>query len=269
MKAFFLKYFLILFLFSFVGNGHVHAQKMAIDPDGFTISHGAIIRGDSTLKKIALIFTGDEFADGAKYISGVLKNNHIKASFFLTGNFYRNPAFKKVLKELKKNGNYLGSHSDKHLLYCAWENRDSLLISRKEFENDLLNSYKELKRFGINKNSAHYFLPPYEWYNDAIATWTKELGLQLVNFTPGTRSNADYTYPEMGRRYLSSDLIYSSILRFEKNKPNGLNGFILLVHIGTDPRRTDKFYKRLPELIRQLQSRGYEFETINELLGEL
>src|SRR5204862_1717010 len=27
-------------------------------------SHGAIVRGDSTQKKIALVFTGDEFAEG-------------------------------------------------------------------------------------------------------------------------------------------------------------------------------------------------------------
>ncbi|HEY5406039.1 MAG TPA: hypothetical protein VIJ92_03090 [Ginsengibacter sp.] len=47
-----------------------------------------------------------------------------------------------------------------------------------------------------------------------------------------------------------------------------LNGFILLVHIGTDPRRTDKFYNQLPQLINELKKRGYEFVKINELLAE-
>jgi peptidoglycan/xylan/chitin deacetylase (PgdA/CDA1 family) len=93
------------------------------------------------------------------------------------------------------------------------------------------------------------------------------MGLQLVNFSPGTRSNADYTYPEMGNKYVSSDIIMKSILEYEERSINGLNGFILLVHIGTDPRRTDKFYKYLPELIMQLKSRGYQFERIGELLN--
>lgn len=213
-----------------------------------------------------MVFTGDEFGDGADYIANALKKENILGSFFLTGNFYRNKKFRKALKELKSNGNYLGSHSNKHLLYCDWSKRDSLLVTKQQFEDDLQNAYKELKQWGIEKNQAHYFLPPYEWYNDSIAKWTKEMGLQLVDFTPGTRSNADYTYPEMGNKYLSSYTIFHSILNFEKKSTNGLNGFILLVHIGTDQRRTDKFYKRLPELINELKGRGYGFVRIDDLL---
>jgi peptidoglycan/xylan/chitin deacetylase (PgdA/CDA1 family) len=214
-----------------------------------------------------LVFTGDEFGDGAQYIADVLKKGNVHGSFFLTGNFYRNKKFKKAIKALKQNGNYLGSHSDKHLLYCDWEKRDSLLVTHEQFKEDLQNAYKELKQWGIEKKDAHYFLPPYEWYNDSIAVWTKEIGLQLVDFTPGTRSNADYTYPEMGKKYLSSDTIFHSILNYEMKSSNGLNGFILLVHIGTDPRRTDKFYKYLPALINELKNRGYQFERIDELLN--
>ena len=213
-----------------------------------------------------MVFTGDEFGDDGSYISKTLKEENIHGSFFLTGNFYRNKKFKKIIKDLKRNGNYLGSHSDKHLLYCDWDKRDSLLVTQQQFKEDLQNAYKELKRWGIEKKEAHYFLPPYEWYNDSIAAWTKKMGLQLVDFTPGTRSNADYTYPEMGKKYLSSDSIFHSILNYEMRSSNGLNGFILLVHIGTDPRRTDKFYKYLPALINQLKDRGYEFERIDDML---
>jgi peptidoglycan/xylan/chitin deacetylase (PgdA/CDA1 family) len=231
------------------------------------ISHGGIIRGDTTMKKIALVFTGDEFGDGGNEIAKVLKEENIHGSFFLTGNFYRNKKFKKTLKELKQNGNYLGSHSDKHLLYNDWEKRDSLLVTHEQFTEDLQNAYKELKQWGIEKKQAHYFLPPYEWYNDSIAKWTNEMGLQLVDFTPGTRSNADYTYPEMGNKYVGSEAVMNSILTYEVKSTNGLNGFILLVHIGTDPRRTDKFYKRLPELIDELKDRGYQFVRIDEMLN--
>ena len=213
-----------------------------------------------------MVSTGDGFADGGKYIAKVLKEENIHGSFFLTGNFYRNKKFKKIIKDLKRNGNYLGSHSDKHLLYCDWKKRDSLLVTKQEFTEDLQNAYKELNKWNIEKNEAHYFLPPYEWYNDSIAKWTNEMGLQLVNFTPGTRSNADYTYPEMGNKYVSSDSVFNSIIHYEIRSSNGLSGFILLVHLGTDPRRTDKFYKRLPELINELKERGYQFVRIDELL---
>ena len=231
-------------------------------------AYGGIIRGDTTQKNIALVFTGDEFGDGIFSIAQTLRSQKIHGSFFLTGNFYRNPAFKTGIQLLQKNGNYLGSHSDRHPLYCDWTNRDSLLISREQFLNDLTAAYAELKKWDITPQDAPYFLPAYEWYNDSIAAWTKSFGLQLVNFTPGTRSNADYTFPKMGKKYVSSDTIYQSILRYEKKDPSGLNGFILLLHIGTDPDRTDHFYKQLPQLISTLREKGYHFLRIDELLNK-
>ncbi|MDP4223738.1 MAG: polysaccharide deacetylase family protein [Bacteroidota bacterium] len=230
-------------------------------------SYGAVIRGDTTVKEIALVFTGDEFGDGTNFIADALKDNNIKGSFFLTGNFYRNKDFTPALRTLIKNGNYLGSHSDRHLLYCDWIKRDSLLVTREEFVRDIRNSYEELIKFGISTGDARFFLPPYEWYNDSISAWSRQMGLVLVNFTPGTGSNADYTYPEMGDRYMDSRAIYDSVLGFEKKSSNGLNGFFLLIHIGTDPRRTDKFYSYLPALIRELKARGYKFIKIDEMLN--
>lgn len=229
-------------------------------------SHGAIVRGDRRRKEIALVFTGDEFADGGKVIRGVLDKRNIYASFFLTGNFYSNPSYKELIFQLKKDGHYLGAHSDKHLLYADWTRRDSLLVTEETFKKDLLDNYKHMLAFEIKEQDAPYFLPPYEWYNSAIAEWTREMGFTLINFSPGTRSVADYTYPQMGDRYVPSAEIYRSILRHEQTDPYGLNGFILLIHIGTDPRRTDKFYYKLDDLLEELTGRGYSFSTITNLL---
>jgi peptidoglycan/xylan/chitin deacetylase (PgdA/CDA1 family) len=228
-------------------------------------AHGAIIRGDVSKKHIALVFTGDQFADGGEIITNVLDSSKVKASFFLTGNFYKTPAFSSLIKKLKKDDHYLGAHSDKHLLYADWTKRDSLLVTRKQFVTDLKKNYKRMKSFRITDTDAEYFLPPFEWYNDSVAKWTNELGLQLINFTPGTRSAADYTYPGMSG-YRSSEEIYNSIMEYDKKDPHGLNGFILLTHIGTDERRRDKFYNRLAELIRELKNKGYSFVKIDQLL---
>jgi peptidoglycan/xylan/chitin deacetylase (PgdA/CDA1 family) len=232
----------------------------------FETQLGAITRGRKTEKRLSIVFTGDEFADGGAKIAQVLKANQIKASFFLTGRFYKNPEFKGLVNELKMNGHYLGAHSDKHLLYNDWNKRDSLLVNQAQFSKDLKSNYDAMAKFGIKKSDAKYFLPPYEWYNKTIADWTSHEGLQLINFTAGTRSNADYTYPALGKAYRGSDEIYQSIVDYEKNSVNGLNGFILLLHIGTDPRRTDKFYDRLPMLLKFLKNKGYKMGTINDLL---
>ncbi|WP_235833142.1 polysaccharide deacetylase family protein [Arcticibacter tournemirensis] len=215
-----------------------------------------------------MVFTGDEFADGGEIIAATLKRNHVKASFFFTGRFYRNPLFKKLIIKLRKDDHYLGGHSDQHLLYCNWKQRDSMLVTEEQFKEDLRRNYDAMMYFGIEKQDASYFLPPYEWYNSTVAKWTKEEGMQLVNFSPGTRSTADYTYPDMGKSYISSKDIYNSILSFEANAKNGMNGFMLLMHIGTDVRRTDKFYNLLDSLIKVLHHKGYSFEKIDKLLNE-
>ncbi|MBM4174947.1 MAG: cellulase [Ignavibacteria bacterium] len=230
----------------------------------FEKSHGGIIQGDKTEKEIYLVFTGHEFADGGESILETLKKHNVIASFFFTGDFYRNENFKGLIGEIKKDGHYLGAHSDKHLLYCDWINRDSLLISKQEFFEDIKNNYKEMEKFGINPSDAKFFIPPFEWYNEKIVEWCDELGITLVNFTRGTYSNADYTLPEM-KNYLSSEEIYNRILNFDSTNPSRLNGVILLIHVGSDPKRIDKFYHKLDDLIRNLKDNSYNFVSMSTL----
>lgn len=225
----------------------------------------AITRGDTSRKQLAIVFTGDKFGEGGTVISQTLKAKQVKASFFLTGRFYRAPAFGPIIHQLKEAGHYLGAHSDQHLLYCDWNKRDSLLVTQQAFRSDLLGNYAAMRSYGVEPTAAPYFLPPYEWYNDTICAWTKQAGFQLINYTPGTLSHADYTTPEM-KNYRSSDQILQSIYAYNRKTSAGLNGFILLLHIGSAHQRTDKLYNRLDELINYLLRDGYELVRIDQLL---
>lgn len=245
-----------------IGENESH-QNCLIHP--FLYDQGGIIRGDTSLPRLSLVMTGHEFADGYEHVQKVLQEQNVPAGFFFTGDFYRNPDCEPLIQQLRDDGHYLGAHSDKHLLYCPWEQRDSLLVSRDSFRNDLLANYAEMARFGILKAEAPYFMPPYEWYNDSISAWTEAEGLRIVNFTPGTRTNADYTTPDLPN-YLSSEAIWNSLWAYEAKDPHGLNGFLLLVHLGTDPKRTDKFYHRLEALILKARDKGYRWVSLPELL---
>ena len=83
--------------------------------------------------------------------------------------------------------------------------------------------------------------------------------MQVLNFTPSTGTNADYTTPDLAS-YKSSDQLIERLLRFDETHPLGLRGAILLIHLSTHPDRTDKFYDRLEDLIQELKARGYKFE---------
>ena len=220
---------------------------------------GGIIRTDPSVKHIDFVFTAADKADGAERIISTLRKYNIKGGFFFTGEFFE--MYPDVVRRLVAEGHYVGSHSYGHLLYAPWGNRDSLLVTRQEFNEDIFKSYKVLREFGIT--NAPYFIPPYEHYNATISSWARQLGLQVINYTPGTLTNGDYTTPEM-KRYFSSKEILGRIWEYERTDPNGLNGHIMLIHFGTDPARTDKFYDKLPGLIRELRRKGYSFTPLKD-----
>ena len=223
---------------------------------------GGIIRTDPSKKQLTLVFTAADKADGADVIRQTLKRQQIQGAFFFTGGFYKE--FPDVIKALKQDGHYLGAHSNDHLLYCAWEKRDSTLVTREAFTKDMTENYRLMAEAGIRATEAPLFIPPYEWYNEEVAGWAQGMGLKIVNFTPGTGSNADYTTPDM-KNYKSSKDIYNRIMKVEASE--GLNGHLLLVHFGTHPDRTDKFYNQLEKLIKALKKKGYTFVPIREATG--
>jgi hypothetical protein len=59
--------------------------------------------------------------------------------------------------------------------------------------------------------------------------------------------------------YISSNDILESIYSYQSL--NGMNGFHLLIHPGTSPKRKDKFYLKLDKLISKLKKEGYQFST--------
>ena len=240
------------------GRDAIHGVSTTNNNKNIIDSHGALIRKDADKNEIRLIFSADEFGEGTEEILKVLAKKKVKASFFLTGNFLRNSQFSSVIKKMVADKHYVGVHSDKHLLYMNWEKRDSVIISKEVFENDLKANYTELSKFGILPDSAKAFLAPYEWYNSTISNWTANLGLQLINFTPGVGTNADYTTPEM-KNYKSSQELLDQLMKFESISEDKLNGAIILIHLGTHPDRTDQFYSRLGVIIDSLKKKGYSF----------
>ena len=239
--------------------GSATAAHLTTQTDNNIYQDCGIIRTDPSVKHIDFVFTAADKADGAERIISTLRKYNIKGGFFFTGEFFE--MYPDVVRRLVAEGHYVGSHSYGHLLYAPWGNRDSLLVTKQEFEEDIFKSYKLLREFGIT--DAPYFIPPYEHYNATISSWARQLGLQVINYTPGTLTNGDYTTPEM-KRYFSSKEILSRIWEYERMDPNGLNGHIMLIHFGTDPARTDKFYDKLHGLIRELRRKGYSFTPLKD-----
>lgn len=237
-----------------------HARRGS---DSCVYTHGGITRLSPAERSVALVFAAADMADGADTIISTLRRCKVRGHFFFTGRFFEK--FPGVVKRLVKDGHYVGCHGYSHLLYFPWDRSDTMLVSRAEFRSDMRRAYDKMAEFGIKRKKAYYFIPPYEHYNDTVAAWAREMGLQLINNTYGTLTYGDYTTPDM-KRYYSSDYIMERTLRMAAEEPGGINGHILLIHLGTSEKRPDKFYNRLPELISRLKDMGYEFADLSKVI---
>ena len=231
-----------------------------VTPSTVKDSEGAIVRIDADRKVIHLIFSADDTFEGAQPILHTLEQNGVKASFFLTGNCLRDERFKPVIRDIIRQGHYVGGHSDNHLLYAPWDNRHQSLVSPDSLIADFKQNMLELAKYGIDMEKVRYFLPPYEYYNkEHVRLIESQLGQTVINFTPGLPTAADYTTPDMPN-YRSSQELIDRFFAFEKEQ--GLNGSIILIHPGTQESRTDKLYLRLDEIIQHFKQEGYVLERL-------
>ena len=223
--------------------------------------YGTIVRVNPDKKVVYLCFTADENFNGAEKILQTLKKRKVKGNFFLTGNCLRYKPNQDVVRRIVDEGHYVGGHSDKHVLYCDWGAERPNLMSADSIISDLKANYAELAKFGVNREDARWFLPPYEHYNAFSVGILESMGVRVVNYTPGIGTPADYTTPDMPN-YKKAQTLIDGLWKFEKEK--GLDGALLLIHPGIHPDRPDseRLYNRLDEIIRYLKKKGYRFDRL-------
>lgn len=220
--------------------------------------YGAVVRIGNE-KNIHLVFSADSAFEGAPSALNIMKKRNIKGSFFFTGRFLRMPENDSIIRHIVAEGHYVGGHSDGHLQYADWDKSRTNLVPDDSLISDLDKNYAELNRWGITRKSAPYYLPPYEWYNADNVKAINSTGIITINFTPGQWTSDDYTTPDM-EQYKSSNEIKRLLYEFEQAQT--LNGAIILIHLGTHPLRTDKFYHLMPEIIDSLTLKGYSFKRL-------
>ena len=127
--------------------------------------------------------------------------------------------------------------------------RSSLWAGLFDLRDTLLGStVDDLRALGSLRDPKKpvYFIPPYEWYNADQVDWSRDMNVLLFNFTPGSGSNRDWA-PEGHKSFVPSQKIIDDILAYEQNDPHGLNGFLLLLHVGSE--RKDKTFLLLGEFL--------------------
>lgn len=213
------------------------------------------LRDAGAERPVYFIFTADSMFEGGPYVLDVLRERGVKGSFFFTGNFLRDSVRNgDIVRRAIAEGHYVGGHGDRHILLADWDNARTPLATADSAVADMQANYLWLNRFGVDTVKARFVVPPYEWYAACHTEAYRKAGYVPVTPSPHLLTYRDYTTPDM-TDYYGSDTITADFMHNLRTRD--LAGQFIIVHAGTQDSRTDKFYRRLPQLLDSLDRYGY------------
>lgn len=222
-------------------------------------------RGDPGRKMVALTFDAGSDNNHTHEILAILNEYQLKCTLFLTGKFMER--YPEIVQEIVANGHEVANHTYSHPHLTSYsENRQHQLrpgVSREFVQKQL---YKADSVFYALTGSRlkPYWRAPFGEYNEQILTWAAEMGYLHVHWT-GNFDTHDWVTDETSELYHTPQEIFEQVLKLEKESARGLNGVIILMHLGSQ-RQENHIFEILPHLIQEIRSRGYTFCTISELL---
>jgi len=228
-------------------------------------------RGNMTRKQIALTFDGGSTDNATPQILNILKEHNLKVTLFLTGSFIQK--FPEMTRRMAQEGHEVGNHTWNHphlTTYAADKSHAALPNVTRELLQDQLWRTAKLFEEITGVKMAPFWRAPYGEHNAEIRQWAAELGYRHVGWTKGRNwqeslDTMDWVADTTSTAYHTSEEILAHLLKLAQEETPGLNGGIILTHLGSLRQDGDHFYTVLPRLINALRERNYNLVKISEL----
>jgi peptidoglycan/xylan/chitin deacetylase (PgdA/CDA1 family) len=198
---------------------------------------GELVRLQTPRHVVALTFDGGGNADGAQAVLAVLRREHVRATFFLTGHFVRSyPALARAIGRRYAVGNHTVNHLDLTRMPIRAATRE---ITR---------AATMIER-ATGRDTHPYFRFPYGARNERTLSVAHRLGYVSVRWTVDT-------WGWMGRSHQN---VRGAATRVVQHL---VPGEIVLMHLGSSRDRSTIDTKALPLVIRAVRARSYRFVTL-------
>ncbi len=235
---------------------------------------GDVTRGDVSVRQIAFTFDGGSEANVTGEILDALRSHNVQATMFLTGQFVR--LYPEWVRRMVVDGHEIGNHLDTHPHLTTYETnrrQHTLPAVTRTFVIEELRRAAESFRSVTGMPMAPFWRAPYGEHNPEIRAWAEETGYRHIAWTRGAGTaedldTRDWVADRSSRIYHSREEVVERLLSFGSERPEGLNGGIVLMHLGTQ-RRTDRPHESLHHILRTLHDRGYRLVTISQLLQRI
>lgn len=199
---------------------------------------------DTTTKKVYLTFDDGPGSQSGKILD-ILKKNHVKATFFVTGK--ENASSKKIYQRIVKEGHTLAMHSYSHI-------QDVIYDSKEAFEKDL----KQINRCLYEATGVHT-----KFYRFPGGSSTQNTSLPIQNFIDVLKKN-HYLYldwnvisPDINNANATKEQVVTGVMQ-------GVDAYDTAVVLMYDVADKPMTVKALPSIIKQIKAKNYELLPVDE-----
>ena len=201
-------------------------------------------------KRVFLTFDDGPSTSVTPYILDLLKQENIKATFFVLG--VKAEANPDVLKREYEEGHFIGNHGYSHKYKEIYSSSQAVL--------DEYNKANQIIRDAIgnqNYNSLMFRFPggssggPYHDLKQQAKELLKQNGIASLDWNALTNDAAGASSKE-------------KIMQTFYDTVEGKNSVVLLMHDAADKILT---YECLPEMIKYFRDNGYTFQNLYDVIG--
>ena len=195
-------------------------------------------------KKVYLTFD-DGPGSRTEEILDILKENEIKATFFVTGK--AGDEAEKIYKKIVKGGHTLGMHSYSHIYDEIYESKETFSKDFKklyDYLHDVTGYEPQWYRFPGGSTSEHIQLP--------LETFTDVLESKNVRYMDWNVISPDISHPSAKKEQIASG-IAESVSQFDTS--------VVLLYDSADRPVT---LKALPLIIEKLKKENYELLPLDD-----
>lgn len=197
-------------------------------------SNNGIAMGNSTDKYVYLTFDEGYEAGYTPQILATLKENNIKAAFFITAHYVNTQP--DLVKQMIDEGHIIGNHTVNH--------KSMPTLTEEQINKEVMDLHKTIyEKF---EYEMKYIRPPMGEFSEKSINTTNSLGYKTVMWSFAYQDwNEDKQPNESDSK--------------QKILKNVHNGEIMLLH-GNSKTNTNI----LGDIIKEIKNMGYEFKTLDE-----
>lgn len=196
----------------------------------------SIIKNKPNPKQVALTFDDGPNSASTPLLLDVLKQNGVKATFFVTGSEAHK--YPDLVRRMVKEGHDVGNHT--------WNHINLTTVTPENARQEITNTEKELD--AILGSHSNLFRSPGGKVSESTKKILDEMGYKDVFWTVDPK---DYLDTPAG------DIVETVL---HKTQPGG----VILLHFGGASKNT---IAALPDIVSELKEQGYTLVTVSQLLN--